>query len=353
MVVLEDLTDPADGAVAAERILAALQPPLVFAANEIWLAASIGITLAGSGSGAERSPGEVLRDGDTAMHAAKRAGKRRYQIFEAEMQQAILAHTELLRELRAAVAEKQLQLLYQPQIDVASGRITGVEALVRWSHPRRGLLTPDRFIPAAETSGMISAVDDWVMREACAQLREWDLAGLPALRMAVNVSTGRLITGHLAGDMAAVLADAQISPQRFEIELTETVAVEHDDDAVATLSSIRELGVSVAIDDFGMGHSSLNRLQSFPVDRLKIDRTFISSLTSDAASGSIAGAMITIGQSLGLEVTAEGVETHEHLRALRTLGCRSAQGFLFSKPVIADTIVGLARAGLPVPPAVE
>ncbi len=355
VVVLEDLTDPADGAVAAERILAALQPPLVFAANEIWLAASIGITLAGagSGSGAERSPGEVLRDGDTAMHAAKRAGKGRYQIFEAEMQQAILAHTELLRELRAAVAEKQLQLRYQPQIDVASGRMTGVEALVRWSHPRRGLLTPDRFIPAAETSGMISAVDDWVMREACAQLREWDLAGLPALRMAVNVSTGRLITGHLAGDMAAVLADAQISPQRFEIELTETVAVEHGDDAVATLSSIRELGVSVAIDDFGMGHSSLNRLQSFPVDRLKIDRTFISSLTSDAASGSIAGAMITIGQSLGLEVTAEGVETHEHLRALRTLGCRSAQGFLFSKPVIADTIVGLARAGLPVPPAVE
>ncbi len=171
--------------------------------------------------------------------------------------------------------------------------------------------------------------------------------------MAVNVSTGRLITGHLAGDMAAVLADAQISPQRFEIELTETVAVEHGDDTVAMLASIRELGVSVAIDDFGMGHSSLNRLQSSPVDRLKIDRSFISSLTSDAASGSIAGAMITIGQSLGLEVTAEGVETHEHLRALRTLGCRSAQGFLFSKPVTADTIVGLARAGLPVPPAVE
>lgn len=359
VVVLEDLTDPADGAVAAERILAALQPPLVFAADEIWLAASIGITLAGTGTGAgagagaERSPGEVLRDGDTAMHAAKRAGKGHYQIFEAEMQQAILAHTELLRELRAAVAEGQLQLRYQPQIDVASGLMTGVEALVRWSHPRRGLLTPDWFIPAAETSGMIGTVDDWVMREACAQLREWDLAGLPALRMAVNVSTGRLITGHLAGDMAAVLADAQISPQRFEIELTETVAVEHGDDTVAMLSSIRELGVSVAIDDFGMGHSSLNRLQSFPVDRLKIDRSFISSLTSDAASGSIAGAMVTIGQSLGLEVTAEGVETHEHLRALRTLGCRSAQGFLFSKPVIADTIVGLARAGLPVPPAVE
>jgi len=360
VVVLEDLTDPADGALAAERILAALQPPLVFADIEIWLAASIGTPVAdsgagagdGSGSGAQRTPGEVLRDGDTAMHAAKRAGKGRYQIFEAEMQKAILAHTELLRDLRAAVDQGQLRLRYQPQIDVASGRMIGVEALVRWSHPRRGLLTPDRFIPAAETSGLIGAVDDWVMREACAQLRQWDLAGLPELRMAVNVSTGRLITGHLAGDMATVLADAQIAPQRLEIELTETVAVDYGNDMVAMLSSIRELGVSVAIDDFGMGHSSLNRLQSFPIDKLKIDRSFISSLTSDAASGSIAAAMIAIGKGLGLEVTAEGVETQEHLRALRTLGCRSAQGFLFSKPVIAGEIVGLAHAGLPVPPAV-
>jgi len=260
VVVLEDLTDPADGAVAAERILAALEAPLVLGPDEIWLAASIGITLAGTGPGANRSPGEVLRDGDTAMYAAKRAGKGRYQIFEAEMQHAIIAHTELIRELRAAVSDAQLQLLFQPQVDVASGRVTGVEALVRWQHPRHGLLTPDRFISAAEASGMIVAVDNWVMRAACTQLREWDLAGLPALEMAVNVSTGRLISGHLVGDVAAVLHDTQIPPERLEIELTESVAVEHGDDAVAMLTSIRALGVRVAIDDFGMGHSSLNRL---------------------------------------------------------------------------------------------
>jgi predicted signal transduction protein with EAL and GGDEF domain len=349
VVLLEDLKDPAAVAVVAERILARVRVPLVLGGHELSLDASVGITL----SSADRSPTEVLRDADTAMYAAKRAGKGRYQLFQTVMHEEVVARTELIRDLRAAVADGQLRVLYQPQVDLASGRLTGVEALVRWEHPERGLLTPDRFLPEAESAGIIVAIDDWVMREACAQLREWDLAGLAPLQMAVNVSMRRLVSRDLAGNVATVLRGTHLAPERLEVEITEATAVEHDCDAVAAIRSVRDLGVRVAIDDFGMGHSALSRLQSFPVDRLKIDRTFIAPLTSHGARGSIADAMIAIAQSLGLEVVAEGVETREHLHALRALGCASGQGYLFSKPVPADTIEHYAQTGLALSPAAD
>ena len=342
VVVVEDLEDPADGASVAERILAALRAPLILGPHEISLDASVGITLVAAGK--DRSPTEILRDGDTAMYAAKRAGKGRYELFEAEMRAEVIARTELLRGLRDAVEGGQLRLLYQPQVDLLSGRMTGVEALVRWEHPDRGLIAPGEFIPEAESTGMIVAIDDWVLREACTQLKAWDNAGLPPLHMAVNVSARRLVTGDLAGSVEAVLGETGVAAERLEIELTETVAVEHDAKAVEAITDVRALGVQAAIDDFGMGHSALSRLQSFPVDRLKIDRSFVASLSHGAERGSIADAMIAIGQSLGLQVVAEGVETQEHLRALRSLGCPSAQGYLFSKPVPAEEIEQLARA---------
>jgi EAL domain-containing protein (putative c-di-GMP-specific phosphodiesterase class I) len=279
------------------------------------------------------------------MYAAKHGGKGRYRLFEPAMHEQVVARTELIRDLRHAVDREQLRLVYQPQVDVASGHMTGVEALVRWQHPTRGLLSPDRFIPTAERTRLVTAIDDWVVREACRQLGVWDRAGLTALHMAVNVSACRLAAGDLVAVVQAATGDAGIAPERLEIELTETVAVEHNDVAVAAITAVRELGVRAAIDDFGMGHSALSRLQSFPVDRIKIDRSFVAPLTVGSERGSIADAMIALGQSLGLDVVAEGVETHEHLQALRNLGCASAQGYLFSKPVTADEIEQLARAG--------
>ena len=341
VVLLEDLNDPADGAAVAERVLAEVRAPLAVGPHEISLDASVGITLAGAGP--NRSPTEVLRDGDTAMYAAKRAGKGRYELFEKDMHDQVVSRAELIRDLRGAVEGDQLRLLYQPQVDLPSGRMTGVEALVRWQHPDRGLVGPDQFIPVAESTGMIVAIDGWVLREACAQMAVWDQAGLPPLQMAVNVSARRLVTGDLAAVIEGVLRETGVAAQRLEIELTETVAVDHDAQAVAAIKRVRELGVRAAIDDFGMGHSALSRLQSFPVDRLKIDKSFVASLTHDGARGSIADAMLAIGQSLGVEVVAEGVETQEHLRALRSLGCGCAQGNLFGKPLPAAQIEHLGR----------
>ncbi|MDQ3631830.1 MAG: EAL domain-containing protein, partial [Actinomycetota bacterium] len=341
VVVLESLRDAADAAVVAERVLAAVRAPLLIDGQETVLDASVGITI--SDGGLSRGPAELLRDADTAMYAAKRAGKGRYELFESDMHEAVVARTDLVRDLRCAVARRQLRLLYQPQIDLPSGRMTGVEALVRWEHPDRGLLTPDRFIPLAESTGLIVAIDDWVLREACGQLRAWDDAGLPPLNVAVNVSARRLVSADLPACVAAALRETGVAARRLEIEITETVAVDQDDAAVSAITSVRELGVRVAIDDFGMGHSALSRLQTFPVDALKIDRSFVAPLSEGSARGSIADAMIAMGQSLGLHVIAEGVETHEHLTALRTLGCGSAQGYLFSRPVPAREIERLAH----------
>lgn len=341
VMLLEGLSDPADAAGVAERILHDLRAPLVVDGHRLSLDASLGISVAKGGE--SRVPTDFLRDADTAMYVAKQAGKGRYEIFETEMHLQVLRRTSLVRDLRSAVSEDQLRLLYQPQIDVASGRMVGVEALVRWEHPERGLLTPDRFIPLAESTGMVVAIDDWVLREACAQMRAWDAAGLGPLGVAVNMSAQRLVSGDLAGTIAEALRETAAEPARLEIELTETVAVEPDSDAVRAISRVRALGVSVAIDDFGMGHSALSRLQTFPVDRLKIDKSFVAPLTHGTAGGSIAGAMIAMARTLDLAIVAEGVETTQQLASLRDLGCQSVQGYLFSRPVPPTQIPRLAQ----------
>jgi len=348
VLLLEDVEDRRDAVRVADRILSSLVGPIVIDDERFVIDASIGITVS---DGVEsRSPTELLRDADIAMYAAKRGGKGRYAVFEAHMHDEVRAHTGLVRDLRDAVAQGQLRLLYQPQIAVASGRMTGVEALVRWEHPERGLLTPDRFIPAAEATRMIAPIDDWVLDEACAQLRRWDDEGLRPVTMAINVSACRLVTGDLAATIAAVTGRHRVDPARLEIEITETVAIDHDGPALAAITGVRALGVRVAIDDFGMGHSALSRLQTFPIDRLKIDRSFIGALSVGAERGSIVDAMIAMGQSLGLDVVAEGVETAEHVRALRTLGCPTAQGYLFSRPVAAELVTELVRRDEPLAP---
>ena len=343
VVLLEGLAHPSGAVKVAEHILGSVRAPCVLDEHVLFLDASVGVTHCTPGDG--RGPADLLRDADTAMYEAKRAGKHRIQLFRREMHEQFVARSELIRDLRDAVAAGQLRLHYQPQVDLASGAVCAVEALVRWQHPVHGLLSPERFVTVAESVGVIGDIDDWALREACAQMRAWDDAGMRSIGMAINVSARRLITGDLAAAVAAALADTGADPARLEIELTETVAVEHDALAVKVLQDLRALGVAVAIDDFGMGHSALSRLHAFPVDRIKIDRSFVASLAEGTERGSLVEAMIAMGRSLGLGVVAEGVETYEHLEALRTLGCASAQGYLFSRPVPREEIVPLVAAG--------
>lgn len=344
VVVLEALRSPDDAAAVAARLLSAVRAPLTFNGDDLMLDASLGIAVAASAADT-RTPSALLREADTAMYAAKRGGKGQFQYFDQTMHDEVVARTQLVRDLREAVAGDQMRVLYQPQIDIATGRMTGVEALVRWEHPQQGLLAPAAFLTAAERTGLIVEIDDWVLRAACQQLRAWDDAGVAPLRMAVNVSASRLGAGAVAITVADALERFGLAAERLEIEVTETVAVESNSVAVTELTALRALGVRVAIDDFGIGHSALSRLQAFPIDRLKIDRAFISTLTDGQERGSLADAMIAIGQSLGLEVIAEGVETAEHLRALRALGCRSAQGYFFSRPVPPEHIAALTEEG--------
>ncbi|MDP9385931.1 MAG: EAL domain-containing protein [Actinomycetota bacterium] len=348
VVLLDEVDGPDDGAAVAARIQSMLETPVDVRGEPFDAAASIGIAVSHVGDG--RGASELLRDADTAMYAAKRSGKGHFELFRTDMHDQLVAQTSLIRDLRHAVAEEEFRLLYQPQVDLSTGRMTGVEALVRWEHPEQGLIPPDRFIPVAESTGIIVAIDDWVLREACRRLAGWDRAGLPALTMAINVSARRLVTGDLAGTIARVAEETAVDPRRLEVEITETVAIEHEPDAVEAIVRVRALGVRVAIDDFGMGHSALSRLQTFPVDRLKIDRSFVAALVHGGERGSLVDAMIAMGRSLGLDVVAEGVETEEHLQALRSLGCQSGQGYLFSKPVSELDIERLARAGAPLAP---
>ncbi len=348
VIVIEDINGSVDALDAAQRVLHVLDEPIDVDDERFLVRGSIGVTQTDGDD--SRCPTELLRDADIAMYGAKAAGKGRCQVFETGMHDKVVAHSELLRDLRKAIVNDELKLLYQPQVDLSSRRITGVEALVRWEHPDRGLVMPDVFIPVAESAGMIGGIDDWVLREACRQLRAWDEAGVEPLNLAINVSAGRLVRGDLAETFAAVTQSAGVHPARVEIEITETVAVHQEAEAVAAITRVRALGARVAMDDFGMGHSSLSRLQAFPLDRLKIDRSFVAPLTHDAARGSIADAMIAIGHSLGLEVVAEGVETEDHLRALRLLGCGAAQGYLFSRPAPPAEIERLVRADTPLPP---
>ncbi|PRY42149.1 diguanylate cyclase/phosphodiesterase with PAS/PAC sensor(s) [Geodermatophilus tzadiensis] len=345
VVLMEDVEGRRDVVAVAERLLGALREPVAFGDERFTVGGSVGVALTGAGD--RRGMDDLLRDADLAMYVAKSGGKNRVRVFERGMREEVTAQDELVRDLRAAVPNGELRLLYQPQVDLRTGAVTGVEALARWQSPSRGLVEPAGFIPVAETSGVVDAIDDWVIGEACRQLRAWDDAGLPALGVAVNVSARRLGTGDLAVTLAAAARDAGVAPARLEIEVPEAVAA--GPDAAAGIREVRALGVRVAIDDFGTGSSSLSRLQDLPLDRLKIDTTSVALLAADAAAGSLADAVIALGNSLGLQVVAEGVEQPGQLAALRALGCDTAQGHLFGSPVPADAVETLLRDGRVLP----
>lgn len=323
----------------ARRCLHALNAPIHLDGTMTRPRASIGITFY---PGDAETPDELLKAADMAMYAAKNAGKHRYALFETGMTQKLTRQLALETALREAVEQGEFELHYQPQIDLLSGRMSGVEALIRWPRQGHGLVPPDEFIPIAEGIGLIQAIGVWVLETACRQAVSWHQEGLPSLVMAVNISPGHFESPDFIDTVARVLLVTGIAPECLEIEVTESVT--RDSLRHASISeSLRHLGVRVAIDDFGTGYSSLAVLKKMPIDTLKLDRAFIRDMLEDSGSSMLVGTLIGMAKGLHLTTVAEGVETLEQVRVLTALGCPLAQGYYFSRPVLSDRIPALAR----------
>lgn len=332
-VVLLPNVESADGAgQVGQKLVEAFSEPFVLGGLMVYCTASVGIALYPQHG---LQYGVLLQKSDLALHEAKVRGRGHFRLYAASMGAGTEARLSLESDLRTAVGNDQLRVMYQPQIDLRSGAVVGAEALVRWQHPTEGLLGPDRFIPLAEDLGLVSAIDHWVLEETCAQLRRWHDAGLPPLRVAVNLSGADLGRPDVAASILATIRASGIDPAQIEVEVTETLAMQETQDSRSTLQSLRDQGVGVAIDDFGTGHSSLARLGAFPVDVLKIDKSFIDPVVAAASEAPLVVAIIAMAHSLGLSVVAEGVERIEQLYLLRELGCDRAQGFLLGRPVPA------------------
>ena len=340
-VLLEEVGGAGDSLEAAERLHEAFQFPLEFAGGSLVISLSIGVTTA---SRANVGAGELLRNAELAMYAAKTAGRSRVEVFVPSMLAPATERLDLDQDLRHAVERGELALLFQPIVAVESGAIVGCEALVRWHHPTRGLVLPDAFIPLAEEIGVISEIDTWVLRMACSQVAEWRAAGLRDLLLAVNTSGRELGQGELVDRVSAALLETGLPRDRLEIEITETSAVAQPAAALNELRQLRRAGITVAIDDFGTGYSSLSTLATFPVDRLKIDRSFLRDINHAEDESPLVAAMIALAHRLGLRVTAEGVETEYQLAFLRRNGCDVFQGYLFSPPIPPDRFEELMRA---------
>ncbi|KAB0483404.1 PAS domain S-box-containing protein/diguanylate cyclase (GGDEF) domain-containing protein [Pseudomonas reinekei] len=317
----------------AEQILASLVKPFVLEGREFFVTASIGIALSPQ-DGNELS--QLMKNADTAMYHAKERGKNNFQFYQADMNASALERLELESDLRHALEQNEFVLYYQPQFSGDGKRLTGAEALLRWRHPRRGLVPPGDFIPVLEELGLVVDVGDWVISEACRQLKTWHQAKVRVPKVSVNISARQFSDGQLGTRIATILKETGLPPACLELELTESILMREVSEAMQILDGLKNLGLSIAVDDFGTGYSSLNYLKQFPIDVLKIDRTFVDGLPSGEQDAQIARAIIAMAHSLNLAVIAEGVETHEQLDFLREHGCDEVQGYLFGRPMPAN-----------------
>jgi diguanylate cyclase (GGDEF)-like protein/PAS domain S-box-containing protein len=342
-ILLEDIDSAQEAADTAERILDSLLEPLTVDHKELVVRCSLGISVVEGAVAADAD--ELIRNADAAMYIAKRDGKGGYRLFEPAMHEGVLARLELRADLQRAMATDQLELHYQPVVRLEDGGVSGVEALLRWHHPERGLVGPDDFIPLAEETGLIVPIGRWVLREGCRQAKaiQEQVPRDPPLTMSVNLSVKQLQHSDIVADVRDALEQSGLSPENLTLEITETVMMTDTDLAVQRLQELRALGVRLAMDDFGTGYSSLSYLSRFPVDILKMDRSFLAAGASPEASG-LATAVVALGQTLNLDVVAEGIEFPEQWATLRDLGCGLGQGFYFARPMDADTTVEYLRA---------
>ncbi len=333
----------ADGAVqVAKKIIAGVQRPIQVASRELFVTVSVGISLYPNDAGDIDS---LMRKADIAMYRAKEIGRNGFQFFTDSMNAAALERLDIESGLRKALERDELRLLYQPQVDLSNGRLIGVEALLRWMHPSRGVMLPETFIPVAEDTGQIVAIGDWVLRTACRDLAAWRRDGHRDMRMAVNVSTRQFRQENLPAWVRGVLGDSGVPPDRLELEITETLLMDNSDEAACSLRALRQAGIGVSIDDFGTGYASLSYLKRFPVDVIKIDKSFVSGCTSNPDDRTIVDAVVALGRSLKLRVVAEGVEAADQVSLLRSLHCDVGQGFYFGEPQSAARIAGMLAAG--------
>lgn len=345
VILLDGMADVADATRVAERIAQGLRAPLRVGDREIFAAASIGIALSVTGY---LRPDDVLRDADLALYRAKSDGRARYALFDTEMHERAMSQLQLETDLRRGLDRAEFRIAYQPIVALPAKRLVGFEGLVRWQHPTRGLLAPAEFLQVADETGLMVPVGEWILREALAQLARWERqfpADAAALTMSVNVSSRQLVHPGLVAAVQGALRDAGLGAERLRIEVTESVIMEHTEAAIERLAELRAIGVQVDMDDFGTGYSSLSHLQRFPLRAVKIDRSFVDRMRG-GAHAEIVQAILTLGQHLGLEVVAEGVETGEQHEALVRMGCPRAQGYLFSVPVMAEEAGALIAGGM-------
>jgi diguanylate cyclase (GGDEF)-like protein len=335
-IVQTAIASPIDAIDLADRLMGIIGAPFEIAGHQIVVGASIGIALAPpDGIGAD----QLLKSADLALYRAKLEGRGVYRLFRADMDAAMQARRVLELDLRHALQAGEFELFFQPQIDLSTRRIAGFEALLRWRHPTKGLVPPDRFIPLAEETGMIVPIGEWVLRQACSAATAWP----DDLRVAVNLSAVQFKSQNLVSAVVGSLSDSGLHPNRLELEITETVMLQDTDITLATLHQLRAKGVQIAMDDFGTGYSSLSYLTRFPFDRIKIDQSFVRELSTRTDCITIVRAVTTLGHDLGIAITAEGVETEQQLDALERAGCTEVQGYLFSPPVAGGAVIELLR----------
>lgn len=344
VILLSELKAGQDAVVSADKVLQALGKPFLIDGHNLHVSASIGIAIFPEDG---KDPESLLKHADFAMYHAKDCGRNNFQFFRQDMNVRALERQSIEDGLRLALERNELVLHYQPIMDLWSGIPNGVEALVRWRHPHRGLLLPEQFVPIAEECGLILPIGRWVLREACRQNRAWQVAGLPPIRMAVNVSAVELRHKEFVEGVRNCLSETRLAPQHLELELTETFLMQDSASTALVLQSLKQLGVQLALDDFGTGYSSLSHLKGFPIDTLKIDQAFVRDLDSNPNDASIVRAVIGLGRSLNIRVVAEGVESESHLEQLQEQQCPEAQGYFFSRPVIAEEFPLLLRKPAP------
>ncbi len=342
-IILEEIVHQQDAAKVAKKVLSVCAQPMPLKDNELFLTTSIGISIFPNDGANHES---LLKNGEAAMQRAKELGTNNYQHYTPNMNEKAFEQLTLEHNLRKALEKDQFVVFYQPQVDISNGGISGIEALIRWKHPELGMISPVDFIPLAEETGLILAIGEWVLRTACFQIKEWNCHFKKEMKMSVNLSTRQFLQQDLISTIESALRDANLEPQYLELEITESLGMQNPELTIKTLEELKSMGIKIAIDDFGTGYSSLSYLKKFPINTLKIDRSFVKDIPEDSNDSAIVNAIIALAHIMKLDVIAEGVESRDQLEYLRKHDCKKIQGYYFSPPVSAQEFTALIYKSL-------